>query len=206
MHDIQRFEGGFLLTNSYLITTPSGGHIMIDAPADADRWIEDQGITPKALVLTHQHFDHVLSARKIADLGVPIHAWSAFDRGLLLEETVREWGMPFDVEEFPVHHELRDQEELELDGLKFRLSHVPGHSPDSVVIFQPDAKALFAGDTLFAGSTGRTDLPGGDHGLLMEGIRQKIYTLDPEVRVLPGHGPETRVGVEAQTNQVVRAS
>lgn len=206
MDEIRRFEGGFLLTNSYLIGTPGGGRVMIDAPADADQWIRELGVTPTALVLTHQHFDHVLSARKIADLGVPVHAWSDFDRDLLLEQTVREWGMPFEVEEFPVHHVLAGRDELEIDGLRFRLAHLPGHSPDSVVIHQPEAKALFAGDTLFAGSTGRADLPGGDFELLCRGIRERIYSLDDDVRVLPGHGPETRVGEEAQTNPIIRAS
>ena len=203
--DIQRFEGGFLLTNSYLIPTPNGGQIMIDAPADADQWLEQLGITPTALILTHQHFDHVLSAHRIAAMGVPIYALNAFDRGLLLEEVVREWGMPFDVVEYPVQHVLEGQHSLEVDGLGFSLSHLPGHSPDSVIIHQKEARALFAGDTLFAGSTGRADLPGGDPELLYQGIREKIYTLDSNTRVLPGHGPETQVGVEAASNPVIRA-
>jgi glyoxylase-like metal-dependent hydrolase (beta-lactamase superfamily II) len=204
--DIKRFEGGFLLTNAYLVPTPGGGQVMIDAPADADQWIEELGIVPLALLLTHQHFDHVLSASKIAALGVPVYAWSDFDRGLLLEETVREWGMPFNVDTFPVNHVLKDRATLEIDGISFSLRHLPGHSPDSVVFHQAEAGVLFAGDTLFAGSTGRADLPGGDPEALYQGIREQIYTLDPDVRVLPGHGPETQVGVEARSNPVVRAS
>jgi len=203
--DIQSFAGGFLLTNSYLIATPTGGWVMIDAPADSEHWIEELGIVPEALILTHQHFDHVLSAHKIAAKGVPTYAWSAFDRGLLLEQTVREWGMPFEVVDFPVNHVLNGHDTLDINGLSFHLAHLPGHSPDSMIIHQKETGALFAGDTLFAGSTGRADLPGGDPDLLYRGIREKIYSLDPDVRVLPGHGPETTVGVEAASNPVIRA-
>lgn len=204
MHGIQRFEGGYLLTNSYLAPTPGGGWVMIDAPIDADSWIDGLGIKPLALLLTHQHFDHVMTVAAIAAKGVPVHAWSGFDRGLTLEEVVRQWGMPFDVEPYEVDHRLEGRESLEIDGLVLELRHVPGHSPDGVAFHDPAAGALFAGDTLFAGSTGRPDLPGGDMDLLCRGIREKIYTLPDGTRVLPGHGPETTVGTEAAGNPIVR--
>ncbi len=204
MEGIQRFEGGYLLTNSYLAPTPGGGWVMIDAPIDADRWLDDLGVKPLALLLTHQHFDHVMTAAAISARGIPIHAWSRFDRSLTLEEVVRQWGMPFDVDAFEVDHTLEGRDRLEIDGLELELRHVPGHSSDSVVFHDAAAGALFAGDTLFAGSTGRPDLPGGDMDLLCRGIREKIYPLPDETRVLPGHGPETRVGTEAAGNPFVR--
>ena len=178
---------------------------MIDAPADSADWVKGLGIVPEALVLTHQHFDHVLDAAKIAALGVPVHAWSGFDRALLLEDVVKQWGMPFDVEPYEVHSVLCGREQLKFGALTFELRHLPGHSPDSVILLDRDSGVVFAGDTLFAGSTGRADLPGGDFSLLCRGIREQIYTLDAGIRVLPGHGPETTVGEESASNSVVRA-
>ncbi|MGE9269507.1 MAG: MBL fold metallo-hydrolase [Verrucomicrobiales bacterium] len=204
MGEIQRFEGGFLLTNSYLFPCEDGGHLMIDAPADSAAWLDELDVVPKALVLTHQHFDHVLDAAAIAAKGVPIYAWRAFDRRLLLEDVVREWGMPFEVASFSVDKVLAGLDILQLGATTLSLAHLPGHSPDSLVIHHAERGVVFAGDTLFAGSTGRADLPGGDFNLLSRGIREKLYTLDPSTRVFPGHGPETQVGVEAASNPIVR--
>lgn len=204
MDGIQKFEGGELLTNSYLAPTPGGNWVMIDAPIDADRWLDQLGIAPLALLLTHQHFDHVMTAAAIAARGVPIHAWTRFDRSLTLEEVVRQWGMPLEVEPFDVPHLLDGLDTLEIDGLQLELRHVPGHAPDSLVFHDRQAGVLFAGDTLFAGSTGRPDLPGGDMTLLCRGIREKIYTLPDATRVLPGHGPETDIATEASQNPFVR--
>ena len=204
MEGIQRFEGGFLLTNSYLAPTPRGSWVMIDAPVDADHWLDELGIKPSALLLTHQHFDHVMSAAAIAARGVPIHAWSPFDRSLTIEEVVKEWGMTFEVEGYEVDHLLRGSESVEIDGLTLGLRHAPGHSADSVVFHDASAAALFAGDTLFAGSTGRPDLPGGDMEQLCRSICEQIYTLPDGTRVLPGHGPETTIGAEAASNPIVR--
>lgn len=206
MDDIRTVEGGFLLTRSYLAPTPSDSWIMIDAPGDADRWLDEQGILPKALILTHQHFDHVMTAASIQKRGVPIYAWQAFDRSLTIEEVVREWGMPFTVPEFEVDHVLRGQDHLEIEGLDLKISHLPGHSTDSIILFDAVSGVVYAGDTLFAGSTGRPDLPGGDMEVLCKGIRDKIYTLPPTTRVLPGHGGSTTVGKEANSNPIVRSN
>lgn len=205
MNDVRRFEGGFLLTNAYLLTTPGGGHVLIDAPADADHWLEELGIRPLALLLTHQHFDHVMSAAAIAAKGIPIHAWSARSPELTCEDVVRQWGMPFDVDPYTVDQLLADREALEIDGLKLELSHVPGHSPDSVVFHDRERGLLFSGDTLFAGSTGRGDLPGGDLGLLCRGIVEKIYPLPSTTQVFPGHGESTDIATERAENMVIRA-
>ncbi len=204
MEGIQRFEGGYLLTNSYLAPTPGGNWLMIDAPIDADTWLDQLGVKPLALLLTHQHFDHVMTAAAVAAEGVPVHAWSTFDRSLTLEEVVRQWGMPFDVEPYAVDHVLEGHDSLEIDGLRLELLHAPGHSQDSVAFHDPEAGALFAGDTLFAGSTGRPDLPGGDMDVLCRSIREQLYPLPDATRVLPGHGPETTIGTEAATNPIVR--
>lgn len=204
MDPVQRFEGGYLLTNSYLVTTPGGGVVMIDAPIDADRWLDQLGARPLALLLTHQHFDHVMSAAAIAARGIPVYAFAPFSPGLTLEEVVREWGMPFDVAPFAVDHVLEGRGELEIDGLRLGLRHLPGHSDDSLIFLDAERELLFAGDTLFHGSTGRGDLPGGNLERLCHGITEQIYPLPDATRVFPGHGPETLVGSERATNPIVR--
>ena len=138
-------------------------------------------------------------------MGVPVYAWSAYSKELTAEDIVRQWGMPMTVAPFSIDHELADQTSLEIDGLKLDLAHVPGHSPDSVTFHDHERGFLVAGDTLFNGSTGRGDLPGGDLQLLCKGIKEKIYSLPEATRVYPGHGPDTTVAAERVGNGVVRA-
>ena len=101
---------------------------------------------------------------------------------------------------YEIDHLLDVSAPLALAGKTIGLAHVPGHSTDSVTFHFADANALFAGDTIFAGSIGRTDLPGGDTRLLLDGIDGKLLTLPPETRVFPGHGPETTIGREVASN------
>ncbi len=197
------FTGGFVQTNGYLIATPSGGHVMVDAPAGSAAWLEARGIRPLALLLTHQHYDHVEDAAALAAMGAKIHAWAPWSTVLTLEERVRSWGLPIHVEPFAVEEILDGRSTLEIGGLKFELAHVPGHAPDSVTFFLPESGELYAGDTLFAGSIGRADLPGGNMAQLVDGIREKLFALPPETRVFPGHGPATTIGAERAGNPYV---
>ena len=93
---------------------------------------------------------------------------------------------------------------LRLCGLDFTLYHIPGHAVDSVVFYLPDHECAFAGDTVFGGSIGRTDLPGGSHQQLLDGIARHLLTLPPQTRLLPGHGPVTTVGEESATNPYLK--
>lgn len=194
------FTGGFVQTNGYLVETPEGGHVLIDAPMGISQWLEARGIRPLALLLTHQHYDHVEDAAAVAALGVKIYAWSAYSQDLTLESMVRNWGMPIQVAAFTVDEILADRPVLEIGGLSFDLAHVPGHSPDSVTFHLPERGELYGGDTLFEGSVGRADLPGGNMGQLIDGIRGKLFALPEETRVFPGHGPATTIGAERAGN------
>ena len=82
----------------------------------------------------------------------------------------------------------------------FEVIHIPGHSPGVIVLLNIEQQYIFTGDVLFQGSIGRTDLPGGDYDSLVSSIRQKLLILDPEIRVYPGHGPDTTIGIENQSN------
>lgn len=186
-------------TNGYVLETEDAV-LVIDAPEGIADSLRDRGLKPTAILLTHQHFDHVEHARELARMGAPLYAFSQYSHALILDEEAQRWGLPITVEPFEVDHLLEGQSELEIAGLQFALLHVPGHSPDGLVFSLPAAGTAFTGDTVFAGSIGRPDLPGGDYQLLLSGIREKLLTLPPETRLLPGHGPETTPGREAATN------
>lgn len=193
------FTGGFAQTNGWLLETP-GGNLLVDAPEGIAGWLEQRGVRIDALLLTHQHYDHVLDAAALQKNGVPIHAFAAYSQDLTLEKPAREWGMPLNVEPFTVDHLIPPGEPLTLCGLEFSVAHVPGHATDSLTFHLPAHDLVLAGDALFQGSIGRTDLPGGDTETLLAGIRRHLLTLVPTTRVLPGHGPETTIAAEATGN------
>lgn len=199
----ESFTGGFVQTNAYLIETPDGGHVLIDAPMGVAEWLQRKEIRPVALLLTHQHYDHVEDAAAVAAMGVRIHAFAPYSTVLTLEERVRAWGLPIQVQPYTVDELLEGRTDLEIGGLKMQLAHVPGHSPDSVTFYLPDRGELYAGDTLFAESIGRADLPGGNMPQLVDGIRTKLFALADETRVFPGHGPTTTIGAERAGNPYV---
>lgn len=198
------FTGGFVQTNGYLQRLPDGSQALIDAPAGIAAWLKAQGVTPVALLLTHQHYDHVEDAAAVAAMGVPVYAWAPYAKALTLEEMVQAMGLPVVVEPYSVDHLLEGKDHLELGGGRIGLSHVPGHAPDSVTFHFPADGRLFSGDTLFAGGIGRTDLPGGSYPTLLAGIRGKLYTLPETTGVFPGHGPATTIGEERAHNDFVR--
>ncbi len=197
---IETYTGGFTETNGFLVEAPDGTHILFDAPEGVAAWLEGRGIRPGHLVLTHQHFDHVLDVVPLQAAGVTLHAWTDYSPSLTLEDAAQGWGLPIRIEPFKVDRLLENNERLELGGLVFELAHVPGHSPDSVTFHHRDSATVICGDTVFASSIGRTDLPGGNHAQLIEGIRRHLLSLPGPTRLLPGHGPATNVETEAQTN------
>jgi hydroxyacylglutathione hydrolase len=194
------FTGGFVQTNGYLFQTPDGSWIAVDAPAGLAAHLAQRGIVPAALLLTHQHYDHVEDAAAVAAMGAKIHAWLPYSTGLTLEEMMRSYGMPVEVPPFTVDVLLEGLDTLEIGGCTMELAHVPGHAIDSVTFHLPEAGELYSGDTLFAGSIGRADLPGGDPELLIDGIRGKLFALPAATRVFPGHGPATTLGAERAGN------
>ena len=193
------YTGGFVQTNAYLIETPDG-NLLIDAPAGVTAWLAARGVRVDHVLLTHQHYDHVEDAAAIRAAGARLHAFAAYSKELTLEAPAREWGLPISVKPYEIDELFDLSRPLELAGKSIALAHVPGHSTDSVTFHFSDGNALFAGDTIFAGSIGRTDLPGGDTRQLLEGIDKHLLTLPPETRVFPGHGPDTTIGREAESN------
>jgi glyoxylase-like metal-dependent hydrolase (beta-lactamase superfamily II) len=207
MLSIATYTGGIAATNAHLLTLP-GGTFLVDAPEGVADWLKSRGAQVDALLLTHQHFDHVLDAAAvIKQHGCRTYAWSPFSRMLTLEALFGAvTGSSLAVPEFGVDEILEGKPALNLGGQQWRLHHIPGHSPDSVCFHLEDSKVLFGGDVLFHDSIGRTDFPGGSFEQLTAGIRTHLWPLPPETRVLPGHGPETTVGREKRQNPFIGAA
>ena len=196
---ISLYTGGMVQTNGYLVETPDG-NILIDAPEGIADWINHRGVRVDDVLLTHQHYDHVSDAAALKGLGARLHAFAHYSKDLTLESMARSWGLSISVPPYQIDQLFTLSEPLQIAGLKISLSHIPGHSLDSVTFHLPDHQVVFSGDTLFAGSIGRTDLPGGSTDLLLAGIARHLMTLPPQTQVLPGHGPATSIGDEAASN------
>ena len=198
--EIRSFTGGMAQTNGYLLGSSKndGSCILIDAPLGVSDWLDSLNETPTSLLLTHQHYDHIEDAAKLAAKGLKIYAYANYAQSLTLELLLQQSGIPIEISPYSVDNVLEGQSELEAGGITFKLEHVPGHSLDSIVFVHGDL--VFGGDTLFAGGIGRADLPDGDMNLLVQGIKEKILTLPSSSSVFPGHGPSTTIEDENATN------
>lgn len=204
MWNVEVFTGGIAQTNGYLIQS-GGTHWVVDAPEGFCRWMEERGVMPKSLWLTHQHFDHVIDAAKIVGRwGCPVVAFADYSAELTLEKLFGAFtGTQFSVEPFLVAQKVKEGELFECGGLTWKVFHIPGHSPDSVAFYSEAAGAVFSGDALFRDGVGRTDFPGGDWELLLGGIREKLLVLPDDTTVFPGHGPSTSILRERKQNPLL---
>jgi len=198
---IRVYSGGIAATNSYALPLEKGT-ILVDAPEGVVEWLQQEGLRPDALFLTHQHFDHVWDAALVAQtFGCPVYAWSSYSKDLTLEKLFAlQSGGGLSIPAFSVSEALQDRETVQIAGIEWSLYHVPGHSPDSLCLHDPQAGWLFGGDVLFAGGVGRTDFPGGDMSGLIQGIEQKLLILPDDTKVFPGHGGPTSIGEERESN------
>jgi glyoxylase-like metal-dependent hydrolase (beta-lactamase superfamily II) len=216
---IAGFPAGPWGTNCYVVATAPGSEcVVIDPGMDATegvaRVVEEHRLKPVSVLVTHGHVDHMFCVAPVAG-GYDATAWiHPSDRHLLTDplagmspESARmmlggdyTWDEPDDV------RELGDSQVLELAGVRFVVDHTPGHTEGSVTFRSPypDAdevsEVMFSGDLLFAGSIGRTDLPGGDHPTMLHSLATKVLPLADDIVVLPGHGEQTTVGRERATN------
>jgi hydroxyacylglutathione hydrolase len=205
------FPAGSFAANCYLVATEPGAEcLIIDPGEDAEPGIaeivERHRLKPVAVLLTHGHIDHVWSVAPVCGAkGIPAYIHPADRalltdpaRGLSLRPGLELFGgltfsEPDDV------RELTDGAVLSLAGLEITVDHAPGHTPGSVA-FRSGTTVMFSGDLLFAGSIGRTDLPGGDYPAILDSLARVCLTLPDDVQVLPGHGPQTTIGAERASN------
>jgi len=163
------------------------------------------GLTLKKIWLTHGHLDHAGAAAELRErTGIPIEGPHKDDQFWL--DQIEAAGLRYGIEggrNVTPDRYLEDGDTLELEGVKFDVSHCPGHTPGHVVIHNRDAKIAFVGDVLFAGSIGRTDFPRGNHQQLIDSITGKLWPLGDDMTFVPGHGPTSTFGRERQTNPFV---
>jgi glyoxylase-like metal-dependent hydrolase (beta-lactamase superfamily II) len=163
--------------------------------------LDKHSLTVKQIIITHAHIDHIAGAHRLKQLtGAPI-LYNQNDLPLVKMMDVQAgWlGVPIPVVSNP-DDSLDDGKLITVTGLTGNILHTPGHTEGSVCLYLPDHTLLLAGDTLFAGSIGRTDLPGGDTNKLLTSIHERLLTLPDDVTVIPGHGPRTTIGSERSSN------
>ena len=205
------FPAQMYATNCWVLATGEGSECIVIDPGMPDVSMElaellgKHRLKPVATLLTHGHLDHTFSIVPVCDgYGIPAYIHSE-DRNLLLNPAAAvspEFGATLAGMSFSEPREvkeLRSGEEFELVGLKIKAIHSPGHTRGSLM-FLVDEQTLVSGDVLFAGSIGRTDLPTGSSADMQKTLAKKVLTLRDEIRVLPGHGPETKIGDERKNN------
>lgn len=188
------------ITKRAIVVDPGGAHERILKD------VRDLGLTVVSILHTHAHFDHFLASgemKRATNAALCLHP---DDRKLweMLEIQCRLFGVPYAPVPLPDYW-LHDEEKLIVGGIEGTALHTPGHTPGSMSFHFPGEKLLLAGDTLFQGSIGRTDLWGGDFAAIERSIRERLYTLDETTRVITGHGPETVIGIERESNAFIRA-
>lgn len=196
-------EVGPLAVNAYLVEhTATRKAVVIDPGGDGEAILEEiagLGLAVEKILLTHGHFDHVGAVALLkARTGAPVYVHAAdVERMKGANRQGMLFGLP--VEDPPPPDVLVEEgDAIPFEGEEFLVAHTPGHTPGCVSYIM--GKMAFVGDLIFAGSIGRTDLPGGNHGQLIESVRKKIFPLPDETILFPGHGPATTVGEEKRSN------
>jgi glyoxylase-like metal-dependent hydrolase (beta-lactamase superfamily II) len=202
--DVRSFTVGPAAENTYIVR-PDGSDraLMIDPGDEAARLlkpVEELGLRIEAILITHCHFDHIGAVAPVAEAtGAPV--WCPQIETPLLTN-IMAWVPPGfgPYESYEPDHAVSGGEHLSLAGLEIDVVFTPGHSPGHVTYSLPDELAIFSGDVLFQGSVGRTDLPGGDWGTLLESIRGLMDSFGDETTVYPGHMGVTTLGAERASN------
>ncbi len=212
----ETFPVGDFQCNCSIIGCPDTKEAIVVDPGGEPKQIAEMlahyDLSVRFIVHTHAHLDHIAATRDVKEgardngaATIALHRDDTFlYDGFLMQAQMFGWQVrPV----LPVEHWLTHGESLGFGKLSARVMHTPGHTPGSCCFHLEvgNRSILLSGDTLFAGSIGRTDLPGGDYRSLEQSIRSQLYALDGDTVVIPGHGPPTKIGDEARSNPFVRA-
>ncbi len=210
--NIKRFEFNMFPVNCYVLDD-NGEAVVVDAGCyfpeeqhQLKKYISDNNLTVKYLLDTHLHLDHVFgNPFMLREFGIRAYA-SEKDEFWLprMAEMAKMFGITLNEEPVALGGFINDGDEFKFGNAKLKAIAIPGHSPGGMVFYNDEKKCLFCGDSLFQGSIGRTDLPGGNFDDLRESIRTRLFVLSDETIVYPGHGPATTIGREKLNNPYFR--
>ena len=202
--EIEQYCVGQVATNCYFAINGETKEMLVIDPGDSAKMLADkinqEGLKPQAILLTHGHFDHVMAAEELAGIfGVKIYAHEK------VQDTLENPGKNVSLmvggrDAYHADVYVKDEEVLELAGMKVKVLHTPGHTAGGCCYYLEEEGALFSGDTLFCQSVGRTDFPGGSMSEIVRSIKEKLMALPDEVRVYPGHMDLTTIGKERAYN------
>jgi glyoxylase-like metal-dependent hydrolase (beta-lactamase superfamily II) len=200
---VKSFEVGPVAANCYILKdNNSSAGMVIDPGGNPSKLlsaIKEMGVEVKLIALTHGHFDHIGGLKEVKQaLNVPVAIHEA--DGDMLTDARKNLsafvGVPGEMEEADVL--LKDGDNISFGGCSLKVIHTPGHTPGGVCFY--GGGALFSGDTLFAGSVGRTDFPGSSTEAILDSIRNRLAKVSDATKVFPGHGPASTMGIERETN------
>jgi len=201
---------GPLQCNCSIVADENTREAMVIDPGDEvaaiQAILQKHGVQVKQIVITHAHIDHVGGAMKLrAATGAPILLNQNDHTLLKMLGMQAAWLGMSTPEEVDVDHSIADAEKVEAGSLVANVMHTPGHTEGSICLYFSAQQKLIAGDTLFAGSIGRTDLPGGSFDKIIRSLHQKVLSLPDETIVVPGHGPLTTIGEERENNPFLQS-
>lgn len=201
---IEKWVLGELATNCYIIKNEEKKELVIVDPAACPdlffKHVQADGYVPKAILLTHGHFDHVMGIdRLVAELDLPVYLLE--EEKEVLADPMQNLSAVFGTSyAYKKGEGLQDLDVFTLAGLQFQVLHTPGHTRGGACYYLAEEKVLLSGDTLFARSIGRTDFPTGSMSTLVRAVKERLFALPEETKVYPGHGEETTIGEEKREN------
>lgn len=205
---IRSFVLGDFETNSYVLTADEDSKdcLIIDTGLDEGpllAYLAESGLRPEAVIFTHGHIDHIKGANGLRENYPEIKVAIYADDAKAFSSPVKNLSM---LAEVPVTFEPADivieaEGAVEFAGIRLEVFHTPGHTAGGICLYSREDGVVFVGDTLFAGSIGRTDFPGGSFEQLIDSIKSRLLVLPDETKVFTGHGPATTIGTEKRTNQ-----
>lgn len=195
--------------NCSIIWDSNKNAAIIDPGGDTQKIIEfvkSQGLAVQKILITHGHLDHIMAVEPLKDyFNVPVYGSHYADKALFeqLPEICRNYGFP-EVPAFLPDHWLEENDKVKVGDLTFIVRHLPGHAPGHIGFFDFENKIVFSGDVLFQNSIGRTDLYQGNFDQLIYSIRTKLFDLDDDFVIIPGHGVHTTIGQEKKSNPFLK--